>query len=302
MAIQGVMQAFPKANMLVSAIEHDSVLQPAANYDHDCIKVHANGLVDLKDLTQKINDQTVLVSIMYANNEIGTIQPIREIAKILQAVRKERAKKGNELPLYFHTDACQAANYLDLHVDRLGIDLMTINGGKIYGPKQSGALFIKTGSQLKAQILGGGQEHNKRSGTENVPSIIGLAKALYLAQTQRHHEVKRLISLQKHFFEQLSKKLPKAVINGSQANRLPNNVHITFVGTDNERLMMQLDEQGIMCAVGSACSASNEEPSHVLKAIGLTDEQAQSSLRFTMGRSNTLNDIDQTIKSIIANL
>ncbi|MGZ6004646.1 MAG: cysteine desulfurase family protein [Candidatus Saccharimonadales bacterium] len=296
LAIQGVMRQFPDANLVVSAFEHDSVLEPARQFDHKIAKVSADGRLDLTDLEAKINHKTILVSVMYANNEIGTLQPLKEVAKIIDKIRINRQKQGNKLPIYLHTDACQAANYLDLHVDRLGVDLMTINGGKIYGPKQSGALYIKTGVLLTPQILGGGQENGHRSGTENVPAIIGLSTALDLAQIKRLTEVKRLAELQQRFVDKIVNSIKSASVNGSLRQRLPNNIHLTFPGVDNERLMMQLDEQGIMSAVGSACSASNEEPSHVLKAIGLSDADAQSSLRFTMGRSTTAADIDHTVK------
>lgn len=299
LAVQGVMQQFPKANLVISAIEHESIIRPAETYNSKLVKVSPKGVIDLKDLARKIDDQTVLVSIMYANNEIGTIQPIREVAKLVEQIRQ---KRKNKLPLYLHTDACQAANYLDLHVNRLGVDIMTLNGGKIYGPKQSGILYVKTGTQFKSQILGGGQENGRRSGTENVAGIIGFAKALDLAQSQRQTETDRLTHLQKNFIDQLAKKLPTAQINGNLEHRLPNNIHITIPGTDNERVMMKLDELGVMCAVGSACSASNEEPSHVLKAIGLSDQVAQSSLRFTLGRETRQIEIDETITAILASI
>lgn len=299
LAIQGVMQAFPGSNVIVSAIEHDSVLAPAAGFDYQQAKVTADGRLNLKTLESKVDAKTVLVSIMYANNEIGSIQPIKEVAKVIKQIRQQRQKQGNKLPIYLHTDACQATNYLDLHVDRLGVDLMTINGGKIYGPKQSGVLYIKTGTRLNPQILGGGQENGYRSGTENVTAIVGLSVALDKAQSLRAREGKRLAELQKKFINEIKTKFPKAIVNGSLTHRLPNNVHLTFPGADNERLMMQLDEMGIMCAVGSACSASNEEPSHVLKAIGLSDKEAQASLRFTMGHSTNAADIDKTVHSLV---
>ncbi len=297
LAINGVMQIYPKAKLLVSATEHEAVLQTAQAYKHQLIPVNQQGVVDLAKLADLIDDQTVLISVMYANNEIGTIQPLHQIAKLIKVVKQDRQKAGNKLPLFFHTDASQAANYLDLHVSRLGVDLMTLNGGKIYGPKQTGALFVKAGLVLLSQIKGGGQERGLRSGTENVPGIIGFAKALQIAQNQRDKEVKRLQALQKSFTEQLQKALPKAIINGGK-QRLPNNVHITIPGIDNERVMMQLDEQGVVCAVGSACSASNEEPSHVLKAIGLTDTEAQSSLRFSLGRPTTAQDIKVSVQAL----
>jgi len=300
LAIQGVMQAYPKSNVVISAIEHESVLKPALQYQHKMSKVLADGRIDLTDLKTKIDDSTVLASIIYANNEIGTIQPLRDIAKLLDAVRQQRRNNGNMLPLYFHTDACQAAAYLDLHARRLGVDLLTLNGGKMYGPKQSGVLYVRTGTVLKPQIVGGGQEYGQRSGTENVPAIIGLSKALELVQTRREFESARLRELQNLFLSLVSEKIPSAVVNGSIKHRLPNNIHITFPGLDNERLMMQLDEAGIMCAAGSACSASNEDPSHVLKAIGLSDAEAQASLRFTMGRATTKTDIVHTVSTLAA--
>lgn len=295
LAVQGILQQYPGSNVIVSAIEHESVLAPAREFQHKEIAVDELGSVKLADVTAKIDDQTVLISVMYANNEVGTIQPLREVAKTVQQIRDERRKQGNSLPLYFHTDACQAGNYLDLHAARLGVDLMTLNGGKIYGPKQSGVLYIHSSVQLHPQILGGGQERNVRSGTENVAATIGFSEALAAAQTMRHDESRRLTELQRYFYEQLEQKLSAAVLNGSKKKRLPNNVHITIPGTDNERVLVELDEAGILAAAGSACSASNEEPSHVLRAMGINGENAQSSLRFTMGRATDRQAIDQTI-------
>lgn len=296
LAINGVMEAFPDSNLVVSGIEHESVIQPAKGYKHKTVKVLPDGSIDLTDLTTKIDDRTVLVSIMYANNEIGTIEPIAQIAKIIAEVRKRRQANGNNRPIYLHTDACQAAAYLDLHVSRLGVDMMTINGGKIYGPKQSGFLYVRAGVKLKPQILGGGQERGLRSGTENVASIIGLAKALELVQNRRKQEAARLAMLQQEFIDQA--KAIGAKLNGPANHRLPNNVHLTLDGQDNERLLIELETRGIICAAGSACSASNDEPSHVLKAIGLSDKEARSSLRFSMGKATTKADIQAVIKAL----
>jgi cysteine desulfurase len=295
LAIHGVMRQFPKGNIVISSIEHESVLVPSGAYDCRQVAVRPDGRLDLDDLRQKIDEDTVLVSVMYANNEIGTIQPIREVAKIIAAKRLERQSR----PLYFHTDACQAANYLDLHVSRLGVDLMTINGGKIYGPKQSGALYVKAGVTLEPLIQGGGQEQGLRSGTENVAAAVGLAAALELVQSGRRAEAARLQSLQRDFFKQLEAKLPRVVINGSQQWRLPNNVHVTLPGQDNERLLIQLDEAGVMAAAGSACSASSETPSHVLRALGLGDADARASLRFTMGRATTAVQLGPALSTLV---
>jgi len=298
LAIHGVMRQFPDGNMIVSAIEHEAVLEPAKQYECKIAPVKPDGVIDIDKLTKLIDDKTVLVSIMYANNEIGTIEPIRQVSQKLKSIKDKRRKTGNNRPLYFHTDACQAANYLDLHTARLGVDMMTLNAGKIYGPKQCGALFVSAHTQIKPLVLGGGQERGLRSGTENVAAIIGFAKALDLAQASRHTEAERLQNLQQLFFDLLRQEIPIAIINGSQKHRLPNNIHVTFPGQDNERLMMNLDEHGIQCATGSACSASNEEPSHVLMAIGLSDKEAQASLRFTMGRFTDEDAVRYTVKTL----
>lgn len=298
LAIHGVMRKYPNSNLIVSAIEHDAVLHPARDYDCREAVVDDKGVVDLVALRNAIDNQTVLISIMYANNEVGSIQPLGEVASIIREVRDERRKTGNNLPLYFHTDACQAGNYLDLHAARLGVDMMTVNGGKIYGPKQSGVLYVSGGIELEPLVRGGGQESGLRSGTENVPAIIGLTAALDIAQDIRHDEVRRLQELQKYFFEQLEAKVPQAAIHGSRKKRLPNNIHLTIPGHDNERLLLELENAGILAAAGSACSASNDEPSHVLKAMGVSDGDAQSSLRFSMGRGTTKEAVSRVVEAL----
>ena len=298
LAIHGIMQQFPGKHIVVGASEHASVLEPAKAHNYTTAKLHADGRIDLEALQQAIHDDTVLVSVMLANNEIGTIAPLRKVADLIKTIREERAANGNTLPLYLHSDVCQAVLYLDTHPTRLGADLMTFNGGKIYGPKQSGMLYVKTGVRIGSLIQGGGQERNLRSGTENVPSIIGFSEAFCRAVKKHEQYHARLAELQKTFIELLAKEVPQAQLNGSEKYRSPNNIHITIPGTDNERVMMELDERGIECAVGSACSASHDEPSHVLKAIGLSDEEAQSSLRFTMGLETTKEDIESTIHAL----
>ncbi|HUS26200.1 MAG TPA: cysteine desulfurase family protein [Nevskiaceae bacterium] len=298
LAIRGVLERFGDGNVVVSAIEHESVLAPAHHYDCREAPVSAEGIIDIPALTKLIDDKTVLVSVMQANNEIGTVQPIRHITQELGRIRALRKAAGNTRPLYFHTDAAQAANYLDLHTARLGVDLMTINAGKIYGPKQCGALFVAHHVRLQAQTFGGGQERGVRSGTENVAGAIGLAAALDTAQTMRHDETRRLQHLQQLFFDLLEKEIPQVVVNGSRKTRLPNNIHVTLPGQDNERLLLELEQQGILCAAGSACSASNEEPSHVLRAMGLSEADAQASLRFTMGRQTDEAAIRHTVATL----
>lgn len=296
LAINGVMKMHPKGNLIISGLEHDSVYEPACSFNTKISKVTQDGFVDIDDLISKIDDQTVLISVMQANNEIGTIQPIKEISAVVQKIKLSRLKKGNTTPLYLHTDAAQAANYLDLHTSRLGVDMLSVNGGKIYGPKQSGALFVKGGTELAAQVLGGHQEQGLRSGTPNVPGAIGLAKALEITQTIKSQEVQRLKKLQKIFIESLQNEIPDAKINGSLKNRLPNNIHFMIDNIDNETILIKLDEAGIMASAGSACSASSEEPSKVLKSIGLDRRQIQSSLRFTTGRQTSAQEIEKTVQ------
>jgi cysteine desulfurase len=298
LAIHGVMRHYSDKKVLISSIEHESVLAPAHRYNCQELPVLADGLIDLSAFERLIDDDTVLVSIMLANNEIGTIQPVRRIADTIRQVLVQRRKSGNLLPLYLHSDATQAANYLDLHLSRLGVDLMTLNGGKIYGPKQSGLLWIRSGLTLEPLLDGGGQEFNLRSGTENVPGVIGFSLALEMAQTMRSVEAERLKKLQQLFYDRLAKKVPSCITNGSLTRRLPNNVHITVPGQDNERLLISLDEAGILAAAGSACSASDQKPSHVLRALGLSDNDARSSLRFTMGRATTERDIQYTVDTL----
>lgn len=303
LAIKGVMDLYPKSNVVVSAIEHESVLAPARNYESREVSVSHDGLIDLEHLSRQIDDRTVLVSIMYANNEVGTIQPLRQVARLIEQIRNERLKAGNNaLPLLLHSDACQAANFLDLHVSRLKVDLMSLNGGKIYGPKQSGVLYARSGLKLKPLIEGGGQEANLRSGTENVAGIIGFATALSIAQENRQIESLREAQIRDYFAAALSELFgAKIKINGSTKSRLPNNLHVTFQGKDNETLLIGLDQAGIMAASGSACSAAkNVVASHVLLAMGLSEAEARSSLRFSLGRTSTRAQIERTVRVLAA--
>ena len=298
LAIHGVMRTYPGAKMLFSALEHDSVRAPAGHYNSQTIPVHPDGLVDLDALARLIDNRTVLISLMYANKEIGVIEPLRQVSALVGRVRRQRRLDGVKLPLYIHSDACQAAGYLDLHVHRLGVDLLSINGSKLYGPKQSGALFIKTGTGIVPLVEGGGQENSLRSGTENVPGSIGLAKALEICQADREREVARLTALRARFTDRLLRELPGTSINGSLKYRLPNNVHVSFANQDNEVLLIGLDRAGIMAAAGSACSAAKTEVSPVLTAIGLSESQSRSSLRFSFGRGTTSAQLDRVIETL----
>lgn len=299
LAIRGVMQKWPGKNLIVSAIEHESVLEPAKLFRHKIAPVNKKGITDLVKLKGLIDKDTVLVSVMMANNEIGTIQPVREIANLLAEVKANRLKTNNKTPIFLHTDACQAINYLDISTKRLGVDLMTINSGKVYGPKQTGALFIRGGLIFEPIIYGGGQEGGLRSGTENVANAVGFAKSLQLVRQKSKTETKRLTELRDYLAKRLTDELDGLEINGTGGSkRLANNLNITIPNIDNERFLMELDELGIMIATGSACSASSEEPSHVLKAIGKTEQEIFSSIRITLGQYTTKQGIDKLISAI----
>lgn len=299
--IRGVLEQYDGSHCVVSAIEHDSVLHTAESYSHSLLPVNEKGIIKVEELAKLVNKDTVLVCCMLANNELGTVQPIGEISKIISQIKFNRLKEGNTKPLYLLTDAAQAFNYMQVLPHSLGADFVVLSGSKTYGPKQTAALFVKAGIKLKSVITGGGQEWGVRAGTENIAGIMGLTAALEEAANLRADEAKRMSVLQDVFIKQLEVKLPAACINGSMTHRLPNNVHITIPNTDNETLIMQLDEAGIMAAAGSACSASSDEPSHVLTALGMSEKDIRSSLRFTMGRSTTETDIKKTVK-ILSNL
>lgn len=249
------------------------------------LDVGKEGIIDPKDVEKALRPNTILVSIMYANNEIGTIQPIAEIGKIL---RKHHT--------VFHTDACQAAGYLDLNIEKLGVDLMTANGSKMYGPKGIGFLYARKGIKLQPLFYGGEQERNLRPGTENVPEIIGLASAFKISQKEKNKEVKRLTNLRDYFIKRLTAEIPKVFLNGQSKERLPNNINVSILGVEGEAVVLYLDEAGISCSTGSACSSTSLEPSHVIMALGKPYEYGHGSLRFTLGRCNTKKDIDYVMK------
>ncbi|HSE61868.1 MAG TPA: cysteine desulfurase family protein [Candidatus Saccharimonadales bacterium] len=300
LAIHGIMRRYPEAAIAVSAIEHEAVLACASQYTHKMIAVRKDGTVDVASLRQVIDDTTVLVSVTAANNEIGTIQPLKEIAGALAEIRRLRHLRNNKLPLYLHTDASQAGMYLDLHASRLGVDLLTLNGGKMYGPKQSGVLFVKAGIELAPLILGGGQESGVRSGTENVAACIGLATALDIAQGERKEAIAKTAALRDELQRHITEALPATIVNGNLKKRLPNNLHVSWPGIDGERLLMVLDERGVMASTGSACAANKQTASHVLVACGLGDDAVQGSLRLTLGRPTTPEEITQAADWIIA--
>ncbi len=299
LAIKGYLSNYNQSHVVVSHLEHDSVLEALKDFNYSLAQVTTEGIIDFNSLKKLISDQTNLVIVMLANNEIGTIQPVKKVADLVKQIRLDRLKRGINQPIQIFCDACQAGNYLDLKINRLGVDMMTLNGSKIYGPKQSAILYLKHGLKLKPLIDGGGQEYGLRSGTENVANSIGLAEALKKTQTVKNNEVERLKKLQKYFIDKTTSLIPEINFNGSLKYRLPNNLNFSFKGQDNERLLFFLDRYQIMASAGSACSASNHKSSHVLAAIGLDDSIIYSSLRLTMGRQTVQSDLDQTISVLV---
>jgi cysteine desulfurase len=284
-------------HVITTAIEHHAVLEPlqhlhkTGEIELTVLPVDKLGLVSVEDFEEALRPETVLVSVMYANNEIGTIQPIADIGRALLKWRKSNA---TPFP-YFHSDACQAAGVLDLDAEKMHVDLLTVNGSKIYGPKGIGLLFVRRGVVLEPLIRGGGQERGLRSGTENVPGIIGLAAALNAAQAGKEKENIRLTKLRDKLIEGLLK-IPKTRLNGHSSKRLPNNVNVSFMDIEGEAAVLYLDAQGIYCSTGSACASSSLDPSHVILATGVSYEAAHGSLRFTLGRSTKPTDIDHVLK------
>ncbi len=290
LALSGILSDVKQPRVITTPIEHVSVLQSLKSLvpkkELVFAKVNEGGMIDIEDFTRTINHSTRLVSVMYANNEIGTIQPIQKIGKIIQEFRK---KNNTKFPL-FHVDACQAGEYLDMNVQHLGVDLLTFNSSKLYGPRGVGVLYLRRGIALHPLVQGGGQEHGLRAGTENVAAIVGLAAAL---DTISFSEGKRLTTLRDGFFEQLPNVLGDIKINGALgADRLPNNINISIPGLDSENLLLELDAVGISAGSGSACTARSVEPSHVLQAIGVRKPYLDGALRFSLGRSTTKKDID----------
>jgi cysteine desulfurase len=291
-------------HFITSAIEHSSVLECFEELARrgakvDYIGVDKEGIVNLKELESRLSPNTVLVSIMYANNEIGTIQPVRKISNLIgNFAEKSRGKSSlDKLGPIFHVDASQAPLYLPVNCDGIGADLVTIDGQKIYGPKGVGLLYVNRHAKIKPIFYGGGQERSLRPGTENIPPIAGLAKALALAAAGREKESARLKKLRDYFFGELGKKFPKAIINGSRTGRLPNNVNFSYPGLDAEFAVLKLDAVGISCSTKSAC-LERERESYVVKALDRSDDSARTSLRFTLGRTTTKKDIDCVIKSL----
>ena len=282
-----------KGSVLYLSTEHDSVRRVAESLGGQAINVLPNGLIDLKDLKSKITDDTELISVALVNNELGTIQPLAEVAGIIREAKIDRMKRGIKRQLLLHSDASQALNLLDISVARLGVDLLTINAAKIYGPKGVGALYVSHDAKLRPLTVGGGQENGLRSGTENVPGVIGFAKAVEISKEHLNSNRKKYASWRKILLSELQ---GYELINKKHV--LDNFVVICYNNIDAERLVFLLEEKGVYVATGAACAASKGVRSHVLKAIGLSDPQIAGSLRLTLGETNDESQIHEAAKII----
>ena len=304
LAILGIVNATKEKipHIVTTNIEHASVLEVCKYLEQTkkasitYVEVEKNGIVDFKKIRKALKINTILVSVMYANNEIGTIQPLQKIAKEIRHYKKINNKK-----ILFHTDATQAINYLEIRAEKLGVDLLSFNSAKIYGPKGVGVLYVKRGTSIEKIIFGGNQESDLRPGTENIVNIVGLVEALKITEKIKEKETKRLIRLRNYFFEKLS----PFIINGDLENRLPNNVNITIPNIPSDLLVIELSARGIMASAKSACKTGDGKASHVIQAIrkkaNLSHQnkmEVNGSLRFSLGRNTSKRDIDITIKAL----
>lgn len=294
LAVKGV--AFANKNkgnhIITSKIEHPAILNTCKNLEENgfevtYLNVDENGFIDLQELKNSIKPETILISIMFANNEIGTIQPIKEISKI-----------AKDSEIIFHTDCVQAVGNVKIDVNEFGIDLLSMSAHKFYGPKGIGALYVRNGIEFTRIQDGGHQEKNKRAGTENVAGIVGLGKAIEIADNNLENYNSKLLKLRNYFIREITSKYDNVKINGDLKQRLPGNINISFPGVDAEELLLKLDNQGICASAGSACSSGSTQPSHVLTAIGLSEEYATGSLRITLGEENTIDDVKFLINCI----
>lgn len=283
-----------KPHIITSSFEHKAILEPIRVLEKKglieatLLPINQDGLVEIKDLEKKIRKNTILISVMYANSEIGTVQPIKQIGQVVKKVNSKRKD-----PIIFHTDAVQAVNYLNCQVDYLGVNCLSFSAHKIYGPKGIGALYIRKDTALSPLIRGGGQERNLRSGTENVPGIVGLGETVSRVNRNKDKELKKL---RDKLITGVLKDVPDVQFNGSLKDRLPNNAHFSFKGAEGESIVLSLSAKGVFASTGSACASHSLSPSHVMLALGLSHEQAHASVRFTLGQSTTSQEIAYLLK------
>ncbi|MDD4272066.1 MAG: cysteine desulfurase family protein [Patescibacteria group bacterium] len=307
LAIFGVVGALEKngygekPHIITSAIEHPAVLEPfhqleIRGFGVTYLPVEKNGVINLKTFRKAIKDNTVFVSIMYVNSEVGSIQPIKAMGEIIKEVNLARAKSDNKNKIYFHTDAVQALNFLNCDVKYLGVDLLSLSGHKIYGPKGVGALFIKRGTPTRGVQLGGHHEKNLRSGTLNVAGIVGLGAAIKICAKDKKKNNKKIIQLRDKFIAEVKRLIPKVIINTDIKNATPSHANISFIGAEGEAILVALDLEGVAVSTGSACASASLKASPVLTAMGIPDEIAHSTIRFTFGKDNNAMEIKTALK------
>lgn len=294
MALKGFAYANKKKgkHIITTKIEHHAILETCNSlekqgFEITYLNVKKDGILDLEELANKIREDTILISIMFANNEIGTIQPIKEISTIAKAK-----------DIIFHTDSVQAVGNVAIDCKKLGVDMLSMSAHKLHGPKGVGALYVKEGIELEKYVNGGHQERNKRAGTENVAGIVGMGEACKIARENLEKHSKHLISLRNYYIGRVLKEITNTKLNGSYEERLPGNANISFIGSDAQELLFKLDEIGICASSGSACNTGTQMLSHVLTAIGLTSEEAGGALRITFGDNNTIEDVEFLIDKL----
>jgi cysteine desulfurase len=290
-AILGVIKE-KKGHIITTAIEHKAVLETVkkSGAENTIVSPDKNGVISVDDVLKEVREDTVLISVMYANNEVGTVQPIKEIGEAVKKLNKDRKNK-----IIFHTDAVQAANYLSCDVNKLNVDLLTLSGHKIYGPKGVGVLYIKESVHLSPLIFGGDQEKGLRPGTENIFAVVGFGEAVDLISK---NDIEKTKKMRDKIINFVLENISNSQLNGDVEKRLPNNANISFKGTEGESLMIGLDSEGVAVSTGSACASKSLQPSHVLLAMGLSHEQAHGSLRVTLGRFTTEEEVDYFLQKL----
>jgi cysteine desulfurase len=313
LAIKGVAKSYhsdpknkhKKPHMITTAFEHHCVLYACKSLEKEglaevtYVRPGKNGIIKVADIKRAIRPNTILISIMYVNNEIGTVQPIREVGKLIKNTNQKFKIQNSKFKILFHTDATQAINYFDCDVNKLGADLLSMSAHKIYGPKGVGALYIRKGTPIRQIKHGGDQEYKMRAGTHNVPGIVGLGEAISQLTTDNQQQTtKKILDMRNYLIKKVLKEITKSKLNGSRAKRSPNNANFSFEDVEGEGLILSMDMEGIACSTGSACSSGALTPSHVLLSIGLTPEDAHGSLRMTLGKYTTKREIDMAVNKL----
>jgi cysteine desulfurase len=307
LAIFGVIDKLKKDGMsiedmhiITTSVEHPAVEEPFQKLEQQgaevtFLPVESNGVVDMKNVKSAIKENTVLISMVYVNSEVGAKQPIKKVGELIKSIKKQRAENKNKFPLVYHTDAVQAANFFNCDVEKLGVDLLSLSGHKVYGPKGVGALYVRKGSRLIGQQIGGHQENNLRSGTYNTAGIVGMGEALEIVKKEQGENNKYLEKLQKTLIEGIKEKIPQSFLSTDIENATPSHVHFSFPGAEGEAVLMELDMEGIYISTGSACASTSLQSSPTLLAMNVPKEVTHGAIRMTLGKNNTEKDIKKVL-------